>query len=159
PTSVPTIAPRSRCATSTASRSPRWPTTSAGGSTPPRPSSCGPASPSAAPTKEPAMTPDPMDDLRRADQPVAPRPEFTAHLRARLERELGPLPPGGAMSTTTTDPATRPPLRTVTPYLAVSDARAALAWYQDIFGATLASDPIVMPDGRVGHVELRIGDA
>ena len=109
------------------------------------------------------MTPDPMDDLRRVDQPVAPRREFTAELRARIERELGPIPPGGAMSTTTADPATAPApdthLRTITPYLAVSDARAAMAWYQDIFGATLASEPIVMPDGRVGHVELRIGNA
>ena len=50
-------------------------------------------------------------------------------------------------------------LHTITPYLAVTDARAAIAWYQDIFGATIASDPIEMPDGRIGHVELRIGDA
>jgi len=106
------------------------------------------------------MTPDPMDDLRRVDQPVAPRPEFTAELRARIEHELGPTPPGGAMSTTaepTTHAATH--LRTITPYLAVSDARAAIAWYQDIFGGVLASEPIVMPDGRVGHAELQIGDA
>jgi uncharacterized glyoxalase superfamily protein PhnB len=63
------------------------------------------------------------------------------------------------MSTTTTEPITETRLHTVTPYLAVSDARAAMAWYQDIFGATLASEPIVMPDERIGHVELRIGDA
>ena len=114
-------------------------------------------------TKALAMTPDPMDDLRRVDQPVAPRREFTAELRARIERELGPIPPGGAMATTTAEPTNAPApdthLRTITPYLAVSDARAAMAWYQDIFGATLASEPIVMPDGRIGHVELRIGDA
>jgi uncharacterized glyoxalase superfamily protein PhnB len=105
------------------------------------------------------MTPDPMEDLRHADRPIEPRREFTAALRARIERELGPIPPGGTMSTTTTEPATETRHHTITPYLAVSDARAAMAWYQDIFGATVATEPIVMPDGRVGHVELRIGDA
>ncbi len=95
---------------------------------------------------------DPMDDLRQIDRPIDPRPEFTADLRARVERELGPIPPGGAMATETRH-------HTITPYLAVSDARAAMAWYENIFGATVATEPIVMPDGRVGHVELRIGDA
>jgi uncharacterized glyoxalase superfamily protein PhnB len=104
------------------------------------------------------MTPDPMQDLRQVDRPIEPRPEFTADLRARLERELGPIPPGGTMSTTTA-PATETRQLTITPYLAVHDARAAMAWYQDIFGATVASEPIIMPDGRVGHVELRIGSA
>jgi uncharacterized glyoxalase superfamily protein PhnB len=104
------------------------------------------------------MMPDPMEDLRQVDHPIKPRPEFTIELRARIERELGPIPPGGTMSTATTEP-TATALHTLTPYLAVSDARAAMAWYQDIFGATLATEPIIMPDGRVGHVELRIGDA
>jgi uncharacterized glyoxalase superfamily protein PhnB len=40
------------------------------------------------------------------------------------------------------------------PYLAVGDARRAIDWYVDVFGARLARDPIVMPDGRVGHAEL-----
>jgi uncharacterized glyoxalase superfamily protein PhnB len=102
--------------------------------------------------------PDPMDDLRQVDHPIEPRPDFTTELRVRIERELGPIPPGGTMSTATTEP-TATALRTITPYLAVSDARAAMAWYQDIFGATVATEPIIMPDGRVGHVELRIGDA
>jgi uncharacterized glyoxalase superfamily protein PhnB len=105
------------------------------------------------------MMPDPMDDLRQVDRPIEPRREFTTELRARIERELGPIPPGGTMSTTTTEPTAAARLHTVTPYLAVSDARAAMAWYQDIFGATVATEPIIMPDGRVGHVELRIGDA
>jgi len=109
------------------------------------------------------MALDPMEELRQADRPIEPRPEFTAELRARIERELGPMPPGAAMSSTsTTEPANAyvpHRLSTVTPYLAVSDAQAAMAWYQDIFGATIDSEPIVMPDGRVGHVELRIGDA
>ncbi len=44
------------------------------------------------------------------------------------------------------------------PYLAVTDARAAIAWYVDALGATVIGDPIVMDDGRVGHAELSIGD-
>jgi uncharacterized glyoxalase superfamily protein PhnB len=105
------------------------------------------------------MTPDPMQDLRQVDRPIQPRPEFTADLRARIERELGPIPPGAAISTTEEHTVTATRLHTITPYLAVGDARAAIAWYQDIFGATVSSAPIIMPDDRVGHVELRIGDA
>ncbi len=45
------------------------------------------------------------------------------------------------------------------PYLAVEDARAAITWYGDVLGARLEGDPIVMPDGRIGHSELRVGDA
>ena len=42
------------------------------------------------------------------------------------------------------------------PYLAVRDGRAAIAWYVDVLGAELQGDPIVMPDGRIGHAELRL---
>ena len=45
----------------------------------------------------------------------------------------------------------------VTPYLMVSDARAAVAYYEEVFGARVVYDPIVMDDGRVGHVEVEIG--
>lgn len=47
----------------------------------------------------------------------------------------------------------------LTPYLAVRDARAAIDWYAEAFGATVSFDPIVMPDNRIGHVELALGDA
>jgi uncharacterized glyoxalase superfamily protein PhnB len=57
-------------------------------------------------------------------------------------------------------PAHVPPRpQTVTPYMAVSDARAAIAWYKEIFGAVDASEPIIMDDGRVGHAEFQIGDS
>ncbi len=42
----------------------------------------------------------------------------------------------------------------LTPYLCVADSRAAIAWYADVLGAVVVREPIVMPDGRVGHVEL-----
>lgn len=47
----------------------------------------------------------------------------------------------------------------LTPYLCVSDARAAITWYADVLGAEVTHEPIVMPDGRVGHVELAVGAA
>jgi uncharacterized glyoxalase superfamily protein PhnB len=46
----------------------------------------------------------------------------------------------------------------ITPYLTVADARAAIDWYRNAFGARVSFEPIVMNDGRVGHVELTIGD-
>ncbi len=44
----------------------------------------------------------------------------------------------------------------LTPYLAVVDARQAIAWYVEHLGAVVTYEPIVMPDGRVGHVELAV---
>ena len=45
------------------------------------------------------------------------------------------------------------------PYLCVSDARAAIEWYVDVLGAEVVYEPIVMPDGKVGHVELALDGA
>ena len=47
----------------------------------------------------------------------------------------------------------------LTPYLAVSDARAAIDWYVAALGAEVTFEPVEMPDGRIGHVELAIGGA
>lgn len=44
------------------------------------------------------------------------------------------------------------------PYLTVSDARSAIAWYVDTFGATLVGDPYEMDDGRIGHAELNLSN-
>src|SRR5581483_11811432 len=59
-----------------------------------------------------------------------------------------------------TEPSTedRAPRSAALPYLAVADARAAIAWYTDAFGAAVVGEPIVMDDGRIGHAELAIGD-
>lgn len=46
----------------------------------------------------------------------------------------------------------------ITPYLCVQGGAAALAFYQKAFGATLHTR-LDQPDGRLGHAELRIGDA
>ena len=47
---------------------------------------------------------------------------------------------------------------TVTPYLVVDGAAAAMEFYKKAFGAEeLYRMP--MPDGRVGHAELQVGDS
>lgn len=96
---------------------------------------------------------DPLDALRLQDAPLDPDPAFTARLRTRLERALA-LPRGVAPMT-----ATEVRTRTLTPYLAVDDARAAIDWYTAVFDARAVGDPIVMPDGRIGHAELDLGGA
>ena len=46
----------------------------------------------------------------------------------------------------------------ITPYLVIKGAAAAIDFYKQIFGATeLVRMP--QPDGRVGHAELKIGDS
>jgi uncharacterized glyoxalase superfamily protein PhnB len=47
----------------------------------------------------------------------------------------------------------------LTPYLLVRDARAAIAWYADAFGAQLVGDPHLTEDDRIGHAELLVGGA
>jgi predicted enzyme related to lactoylglutathione lyase len=110
---------------------------------------------------------DPLTALRGDELPVTPDPAFAARLRARLESALN-LPEntsGVVMSGTDTAIAelnstttTALPKPAAIPYLAVADAKAAIAWYVDALGATVVGEPILMGDGRVGHAELAIGD-
>ena len=46
----------------------------------------------------------------------------------------------------------------ITPYLAIKDAKAAIAFYQQVFGAKEVGR-ITMPGDTVGHAELQIGDS
>src|SRR3989454_7831631 len=51
-----------------------------------------------------------------------------------------------------------PGFRTVTPYLAINGAAAAIDWYKKAFGAKeLSRQP--MPDGKLMHASIRIGDS
>ncbi|OBI81933.1 VOC family protein [Mycobacterium sp. E740] len=113
---------------------------------------------------------DPLAVLHGDDLPIAPDPAFAARLRARLESALS-LPDrtrGVEMSGTDTaiaeliepsvEPAPAVPRSAALPYLAVSDARAAIAWYVQAFGASVVATPYEMADGRIGHAELAIGD-
>src|SRR6266850_1665735 len=51
-----------------------------------------------------------------------------------------------------------PGYHTVTPYLYLSDAAAALEFYKKAFGA-VESMRMEGPDGRIGHAEIKIGDS
>ncbi len=102
---------------------------------------------------------DPFDALRRPVTSANPDPAFSQRLRARLERELD-LPKGATVSDLVIEtPVFTPQHQAVTPYLAVAGARAAIDWYGQAFGARLTGEPVVMPDGRVGHCELEISGA
>ena len=54
--------------------------------------------------------------------------------------------------------APRIPYHTVTPYLAVGDAIAAIDWYKKAFGARELSR-MPAPGGKLMHAELMIGDS
>ncbi|MBB4687120.1 VOC family protein [Amycolatopsis jiangsuensis] len=94
---------------------------------------------------------DPFDALALPSSPVDPDPAFAEQLRDDLRRLIL-----NGVEMTTTD-TTAP--RSLTPYVAVTDARAALEFYVEVFGARRRGEPIVMEDGRIGHAELAIGDS
>ena len=102
---------------------------------------------------------DPFDALRLLPTSADPDPAFSQRLRARLERALD-LPKGATVSDIVIEtPVFVPQHQVITPYLAVAGARAAIDWYAQALGARLTRDPVVMPDGRVGHSELEISGA
>jgi uncharacterized glyoxalase superfamily protein PhnB len=104
---------------------------------------------------------DPFKALREPVTPVDPDPDFAGRLRMRLTREVF-ASPGGTMSQPTVatriqrEPA-RPPA--LTPYIVVSDARRAMDWYAEVFGAQRRGELHVNADGTIGHAEVGIGDA
>jgi uncharacterized glyoxalase superfamily protein PhnB len=51
-----------------------------------------------------------------------------------------------------------PGFRTVTPYLAINGAAAAIDWYKKVFGAKELARQTV-PDGKIMHARIRIGDS
>src|SRR4029077_8678414 len=108
-------------------------------------------------TKGGAMT-DPFDALREPVAPLAPRPECARLLHRRISAALGPDPEENTMPALAIREYTPARLHTLTPYLATSDPERAIEWYADVFGRVLLGDPIIMPDGRIGHAEMRVGD-
>jgi uncharacterized glyoxalase superfamily protein PhnB len=114
---------------------------------------------------------DPLTVLHGDELPIQPDAAFAARLRARLESALtffaaqpnrtqgvdmsGTDTAIAELTEPTTAPAA-PPRPAALPYLAVGNARAAIAWYVETFGATLVGTPIEMDDGRIGHAELAI---
>ena len=103
---------------------------------------------------------DPLASLRLPLSPVDPDPAFATRLRARITRALA-LPKGVTVSNLTMELEAEPsvaaaPAGGVIPYLIVADARRALDWYVDALGARRRGEPVVMPDGRIGHAELEM---
>jgi uncharacterized glyoxalase superfamily protein PhnB len=92
----------------------------------------------------------PFRALAVPSTPVEPDPAFATALRDRLRRALLQIrptaPSGDAVSA-------------LIPYLAVRDARAAIAWYTDALGAQVVGEPYVMDDDRIGHAELSVAGA
>ncbi len=114
--------------------------------------------------------PDSFDQLRASLTPTEPDPVFVARLRARIERAVQ-QPKGVTVPDLIVPDVIVPDVivddslgsitasAEITPYLAVSGASTAIEWYGEAFGARLAHEPIVMPDGRIGHAELELAGA
>jgi uncharacterized glyoxalase superfamily protein PhnB len=62
------------------------------------------------------------------------------------------------MTTTSPEPATATQASAITPYLTVHDGAAAIDFYVAAFGG-VEDFRVVGDDGRLGHAEVRIGDA
>lgn len=60
-----------------------------------------------------------------------------------MEKKANPIPPG---------------FHTVTPYLTVNDGKDALEFYKKAFNAQEVCR-MEMPNGKIGHAEIRIGDS
>lgn len=100
---------------------------------------------------------DPFDALRADDTPIAPPAHVATRLRDLLTHELEHLV--NDTSTTRVDlPADLSVVNTVTPYLSVADAAAAIAFYVEAFGA-VEHHRLVEADGRIGHAEIVIGNS
>jgi uncharacterized glyoxalase superfamily protein PhnB len=104
---------------------------------------------------------DPFEALREPVTPVDPDPEFAGRLRMRLTREVLAHPGGTMSQQTVATPVEREPAwpPTLTPYIVVSDARRAMDWYVEVFGAQRRGEIYVNADGTIGHAEVGIGDA
>jgi uncharacterized glyoxalase superfamily protein PhnB len=104
------------------------------------------------------MTIDPFETLREPLVPLAPSASFTVALRRRLADRLGITSPGR--------PAV-PEIREYTPArytslvpgLTCARGADAVAWYVEVLDAVLLEPMLMMDDGRMGHAELRVGNA
>ena len=97
---------------------------------------------------------DPFDALRITDSPLDPRPEFADELRrtitANLETDMTQTDTPVTTQTSNT--------QTITAYISVRNAAAAIAFYVEAFDAVEVSR-LVGDDGRIGHAEIMIGSS
>jgi uncharacterized glyoxalase superfamily protein PhnB len=106
------------------------------------------------------MSADAFESMATPIVPEAPGRRFADDLRARLLRALVPVAdlPTRLMKPITPSSSGRPAMtQTITPYLCVQDARAALDWYRRYFAATVGN--VIDWEGKVGHAELDIAGA
>ena len=104
---------------------------------------------------------DPFDALRIADAPLDPRPDFAAELRRTITTTLE-----STMTVTDTEvnadvsrvAVPEPQAQSITAYISVRNAAAAIAFYIEAFGAVELSR-LVGDDGRIGHAEITIGNS
>ena len=101
-----------------------------------------------------SSTPDAFDDLRADTSPVTPSATFADQLRQQLRDT--------SLDNTTITlevPMSEPEVtNTVTPYLVVDGAAAAIAFYVAAFGA-VEHHRLVGEDGRIGHSEIIVGNS
>lgn len=104
---------------------------------------------------------DPFDVLESPTNPAAPRADFAASLRRRLEGALRPPPPSATRATRSdmsSDRTIGAASATTTPYLCVHDAASAIDFYVAAFGAVETMRlPQPAPDSRLGHAEITVG--
>jgi len=97
---------------------------------------------------------DPFDALRITDSPLDPRPEFADELRrtitANLETDMTQTDTPVTTQTSNT--------QTITAYISVRNAAAAIAFYVEAFDA-VEVNRLVGDDGRIGHAEITIGSS
>jgi PhnB protein len=105
------------------------------------------------------MSTDPFEQLQQLADPLAP-PEarFVARLRQRIADALTELPTVDLPERSTTVSTTPIATSTITPYICVSPAIEALAWYRDALGA-VETIRYTGDDGRIGHAEVLIAGA
>lgn len=105
---------------------------------------------------------DPFDALRITDEPLHPRQEFTAELRRVLTTTIRNAEEHRALQRELqTEPPAQPhtPKQTITAYISVRNAAAALAFYVEAFDAVEISRLVSDEDGRIGHSEIEIGSS
>ena len=100
---------------------------------------------------------DPFDVLRITDAPLEPRPEFASELRRALATALENTMTD-AHTQTVPQAQTPAQSQTITAYISVRNAAAALVFYVEAFDAVEISR-LVSDDGRIGHAEITIGNS
>jgi uncharacterized glyoxalase superfamily protein PhnB len=104
---------------------------------------------------------DPFNVLQHTDVAAPVDAAFAARLGERLHRALAE-PEERTMTDVDAWPEIVPdsqvPRHTLSPYLALPDARRAIGWYAAVFGARLAGPPYE-DGGMITHAGLVIGDS